>query len=112
MLIALEKVFNPITIKVIETLEGCNIEEISKKLLSIVQSSELVQAPEKLNPLEKYPIYLQALEIQEILNVCETVAYQLMHHEKCPTMFMGKRMVVQREAFWEFLQDNKGKRLW
>lgn len=62
--------------------------------------------------IEKYPPILQARHIQELLNVCEAVAYQILHIQGCPTLKMGKRMVVPRDDFWEFLMAHKGKQLW
>lgn len=62
--------------------------------------------------IEEFPPILQARHIQEILNVCEAVAYQLMHHQDCPTLKMGKRMVVPRDDFWQFLMSHRGKQLW
>lgn len=60
----------------------------------------------------EYPPILQARDIQELLNVCEAVAYQVMHHADCPTIKMGKRMVVPRDDFWEFILAHRGKSLW
>ena len=60
----------------------------------------------------EYPPILQARHIQELLNVCETVAYQIMHNEACPTIIIGKRMIVPRDDFWAFLMSYKGARLW
>lgn len=59
-----------------------------------------------------YPPILQARHIQELLNVCEAVAYQVMHNADCPTIKMGKRMVVPRDDFWEFFMSHRGKSLW
>ena len=62
--------------------------------------------------MEEYPPILQARHIQELLNVCEAVAYQVMHHADCHTIKMGQRMVVPRDDFWEFIMDHRGKSLW
>lgn len=66
----------------------------------------------KSREMEDYPPILQARHIQELLNVCEAVAYQVMHHADCPTIKMGKRMVVPRDDFWEFFMAHRGKSLW
>ena len=58
--------------------------------------------------IEEYPPILQARHIQELLNVCEAVAYQILHIQDCPTIRMGKRMVVPRDDFWQFLMAHKG----
>jgi hypothetical protein len=38
------------------------------------------------------------------------MAYQLMHREDFPTIVIGKRMVVPRDKFLEWLEDSVGKR--
>ncbi len=62
--------------------------------------------------LQEYPVMLQARDIMELLGVCEAVAYQVMHHQDCPTVYFGKRMAVPRDGFWNFLLSYQGKRLW
>ena len=62
--------------------------------------------------MEDYPPILQARHIQELLNVCEAVAYQVMHHRDCPTIKLGKRMVVPRDDFWDFFLKHRGGSLW
>lgn len=62
--------------------------------------------------IEEFPPILQARHIQELLGVCEAVAYQIMHTQDCPTIKLGKRMVVPRDDFWDFLMKRRGKSLW
>lgn len=76
----------------------------------MAKTCELVNTRPK--EIEDYPPILQARHIQELLNVCEAVAYQIMHTKGCPTIKMGKRMVVPRDDFWDFLMDHKGVNLW
>ena len=58
--------------------------------------------------LEEYPPVLQARHIKEILGVSEAKAYEVLNSKKCPTIRMGKRMVVIRDSFVRFLYACEG----
>ena len=59
-------------------------------------------------PLEQYPPVLQAQHIRDILGISEAKAYEVLNSGKCPTLRMGKRMVVIRDSFIDFLYANQG----
>lgn len=58
--------------------------------------------------LEDYPPVLQAKHVREILGVSEAKAYEVTNSRKCPTIRMGKRMVVIRDSFIRFLYASEG----
>ena len=47
---------------------------------------------------------------QAVMNISRAMAYQLMHREDFPTIVIGKRMVVPRDKFLEWLEESVGKR--
>ena len=100
----LTQVLNSNTIKVMETLEGCSIEEIYAKIeslfKSVIASPQEEETNRSMSWLYEYPPMLQAYHVQEILGICEASAYQVLHHRDCPTVRAGKRMVIPREDFW------------
>lgn len=112
----LNMVLSPHTIKVMETLEGCSIEEIGRKIVSAFKSTATEEITDSIARntawLDNYPPMLQACHVQEILGICEATAYQVMHQKGCPTLYLGKRMVVPREDFWQFILANRGKQIW
>ena len=59
---------------------------------------------------EQLPLMLNAEDIQAVMNISRAMAYQLMHREDFPTIVIGKRMVVPRDKFLEWLEDSVGKR--
>ena len=59
-------------------------------------------------PIEEYPPVLQAKHVRQILGISEAKAYEVLHSRKCPTIRVGKRMVVMRESFVNFLYNNEG----
>ena len=58
--------------------------------------------------LEDYPPVLQAKHVRAILGISEAKAYEIMNSRRCPTIRMGKRMVVIRDSFIKYLFANEG----
>ena len=58
--------------------------------------------------LEDYPPVLQARHVKEILGISGAKAYEVMNSQRCPTIRMGKRMVVIRDSFIKYLFANEG----
>lgn len=59
------------------------------------------------NSLESIPMILNAKDIQAILGISKGKTYELMNTKDFPTIYLNKRMVVTREAFFDWLnQDN------
>lgn len=56
----------------------------------------------------EYPPILHAKHVQEMLGVSHGKAYEIINSQKCPTIKMGKRYVVLRDAFIQFLNANQG----
>lgn len=56
---------------------------------------------------EELPIMLEAKHIQEILNIGRRRAYEIMDIEDFPLIRLGRRKMVQRDRFFEWL-DKKG----
>lgn len=55
------------------------------------------------------PIVLQAKHVQMILGISRGKTYEVMKSNDFPTIYIGKRMVVTREAFFEWLNQDKRK---
>ena len=62
-------------------------------------------------PIEEYPPVLQARHVREILCVSEAKAYEVLNSKKCPTIRMGKRMIVMKDSFVKFLYAHEGDSL-
>ena len=59
---------------------------------------------------EQLPLMLNAEDIKDVMNISRAGAYQLMHREDFPKIIIGKRIVVPRDKFLEWLEDSVGKR--
>ena len=55
---------------------------------------------------EDLPLMLNAEDIQAVMNISRAGAYQLMHREDFPVIMIGKRMVVPRDKFLEWVQQS------
>lgn len=62
-------------------------------------------------PLEAYPPVLQARHIRDILGISTAKAYEVLNAKKCPTIRMGKRMVVMKDSFIGYLYAHQGDSL-
>ena len=59
----------------------------------------------KKNVYENISNCLRAEDIQTILGISRAGAYQLMHREDFPTIFIGKRMVVPEDKVRKWLDE-------
>ena len=57
---------------------------------------------------DQLPLMLNAEDIQAVMNISRAMAYLLMHREDFPTIVIGKRMVVPRDKFLEWVELNTG----
>lgn len=55
---------------------------------------------------EDLPLMLDAEDIKAVMNISRAGAYQLMHKEDFPTVAVGKRLLVPREKFISWLNQN------
>ena len=58
---------------------------------------------------ENLPLILNAKDVQTILGISKGKTYELMNSKDFPTIYLNKRMVVSREAFWDWLNQDKRK---
>ncbi len=58
---------------------------------------------------EELPLILSAKDVQEILGISKGKTYELMNAKDFPTIYLNKRMVVSRDAFREWLNQDKRK---
>lgn len=61
------------------------------------------------NSYEQLPLSLRAEDIAAVLNISRSKAYELMHAQDFPTIFLGKRMTVPLPKFLEWLDKQSVK---
>ena len=52
---------------------------------------------------KELPVFLNARMLAELLGVSQSTAYELMHEKDFPTLQVGSRLVVPRDAFLEWM---------
>lgn len=55
---------------------------------------------------EQLPLMLNAEDIKDVMNISRAGVYQLMHREDFPKIIIGKRIVVPRDKFLEWLENS------
>lgn len=56
--------------------------------------------------LDDLPLMLNAEDIKVVMNVSRAGAYQLMHRADFPTISVGKRLLVPRDNFITWVNQN------
>lgn len=59
--------------------------------------------------VENFPISLSADDVAAILNISRAGAYNLMNSEGFPSLRIGRRIVVQKDALLHWMEVNTGK---
>lgn len=58
---------------------------------------------------DQLPIMLNANNIAKTLGISRAGAYELMHSEGFPTLRIGKRMMVSKDRFIQWIERNSGE---
>lgn len=59
---------------------------------------------------DQLPMTLNAEQVGHYLNISRAGAYALFHREGFPYIRIGKRMLVQRDAFLHWLEEQQNKK--
>ena len=57
---------------------------------------------------EDIPLFLNAHLLSEVLGVSISTAYEVMHEPGFPTLRVGSRMVVPKEKFIQWAEEQSG----
>ena len=55
---------------------------------------------------EELPLFLNSKMIGEVLGISPSSAYELLHQEGFPTLKIGNRLVVPKEKFTAWVEQN------
>ena len=58
---------------------------------------------------DELPLFLQADLISNVLGISISSAYELMHEKGFPALRIGNRIVVPREKFIQWVDENTSK---
>lgn len=57
---------------------------------------------------DELPLMLSVQEIAKVLGISKTSAYELVRSKGFPVLKIGSRLVVQKEKFREWVEQNTG----
>lgn len=55
---------------------------------------------------EELPLTLNATQVAEVLGISRVFAYSLLHQKTFPTIVIGKRMLVPKDKFVEWMNQS------
>ena len=55
---------------------------------------------------EELPLFLNARIVAQVLGIAPSSAYELMHESNFPVLKVGSRMVVPKEKFIQWVEQN------
>ena len=58
---------------------------------------------------DELPLFLNAETVSHLLGISPSSAYELMHQKGFPVLRIGNRMVVPKEKFRKWVEENTGK---
>lgn len=59
--------------------------------------------------IDELPVTLNAQNIQQVLGISRAMAYNLLRSESFPTLHIGSRKIVPKDAFINWMNQNTGK---
>ena len=58
---------------------------------------------------DELPLFLNAETVAKLLGISPSSGYELMHQKDFPVLRIGNRMVVPKEKFRKWVEENTGK---
>ena len=104
-----------------KAVEGFTLEDIVQAVLTVLhpEEAEEQEAAEQVNEIavksyktfDDYPDLLNVKHIQAILGISLAKSYAVLNCKKCPCISIGKRKVLRKETFIQYLIDQEGQDL-
>ena len=58
---------------------------------------------------DELPLFLNAKTVAKLLGISPSSGYELMHEKGFPVLRIGNRMIVPKEKFRKWVEENTGK---
>ena len=62
----------------------------------------------KYKSYDDLPLFLNAEQVSQVLGIAPSSAYELMHEDGFPVLKIGNRMVVPKEKFIRWVEEQTG----
>ena len=60
-------------------------------------------------PYDELPLFLNAKTVAKLLGISPSSGYELMHEKGFPVLKIGSRLVVPKEKFRAWMEENVGR---
>ena len=57
---------------------------------------------------DELPLFLNAATVAKVLGIAPSSSYELIHEKNFPTLRIGNRIVVPKEAFIQWVEQHTG----
>ena len=57
---------------------------------------------------DELPLFLNAAAVAKVLGIAPSSSYELIHEKNFPTLRIGNRIVVPKEAFIQWVEQHTG----
>ena len=57
---------------------------------------------------DELPLFLNAKMVADLLGISPSSGYELMHEKGFPTLKIGSRLVVPKDKFFSWVEENSG----
>ena len=74
-------------------------ESLEKKI------DQLLEAQNRPTEWDKLPLMLSVKDVKQVLNININAVYNLFHQESFPSINFNNRLIIQKEAFREWLNE-------
>ena len=71
----------------------------------IMNIKETKDMTKKYSTYDELPVTISADEVAMVLGISRANAYSLMHTKGFPTIFLGRRMIVPKDKFIEWIEQ-------
>ena len=61
----------------------------------------------QITSVDQLPLTLTVNDISRLLGICKQKAYDLCHSRDFPSIIIGRRIIISKMAFVEWLQNSK-----
>lgn len=63
----------------------------------------------KYKSYEELPLMLSVIQVAEVLGISKTSAYELVHSDDFPSITIGKRLIIPKDKFIEWIKTKTEK---
>ena len=84
------------------------IEDRKRIMQHRMRKEEMQMKESNYKSYDELPLFLNAATVAKVLGIAPSSSYELMHEKNFPTLRIGNRIVVPKEAFIRWVEKHMG----